>query len=136
MKPALDPSLNTVFAGLFVASIGGCFSCCLCALYGGVWLSSAQKGLLQRLKQLAPPVHERLHDPFWRNRISPWHLSAFLKSEELDDVPGIHEGKEKCRRALRWQTRGMMGFMIAWAFGFAVGALAVAVGSTSIRFNG
>jgi hypothetical protein len=136
MQPALELTLNALLVGLFAASIVYGFACSLCTLYGAILLSSAQKSLLQTLKELAPAAYARLHDPFWRNHITLWQLSTLLKSQELDDVPDIHRAKERCRRALRWQIRGVMGFLAAWAFGFTVGALAIALGSTLIRASG
>lgn len=128
--------MNTALTTFLNVALGVCVLCGFCSwfclVYGAIRLNPAQRHLLQTLKESAPDVYQRLHSPMLRSGIKPWDLAAFLRSDELDDQPNFHEIKNKCRHAWVWFVRGLFGFVGSWFFGFLLGAIAAALGSSGV----
>ncbi|RYG73555.1 hypothetical protein EON80_03175 [bacterium] len=89
--------------------IGGFMVSAILAALSSLRLSVVAGRLLAALSHVAPDVYERLYNPIWRHNYNPFHLAAFLRSAELDDVAVIAPIKNDGRRIWRWLTWGVKG---------------------------
>jgi hypothetical protein len=125
--------MPTLIDGLFMGLVCAAMLCALVAALSSLRLMAVVKRLLAALKYEAPEVHARLYDPFWRHDINPSNLSAFLKSDEVDDVADVHQLKNQCRSLWRWHIKSILGFVGCIALGVLVRVLAQSLGLTALQ---